>query len=119
MISAILAVRQGVMGYMKIARTHNVPQTTLERYVKMEGSPEDIVNSHLGRKIVFSEEMESMRACHCLEMERRFFGITQKDVRRLAYSLSKVTNIFRYIIRKNTFLLDVVFLTDVFYVTPR
>lgn len=93
MISAILAVRQGVMGYMKSARTHNVPQTTLERYVKMEGSPEDIVNSHLGRKIVFSEEMESMLASHCLEMERRFFGITQKDVRRLAYSLCKANNI--------------------------
>lgn len=93
MISAILAVRQGQMGYKMSAKTHGVPQTTLERYVKMERNPEDIVNSPLGRKIIFTKELESLLAKHCLEMEKNFFGITQKDVCRLAYSLCKANNI--------------------------
>lgn len=46
-ISAILAFRQGRMGYgyMKSARTHNLLQTTLERYVKLEGNSEYIMNT--------------------------------------------------------------------------
>lgn len=32
------------MGYKKSAKTHGVPQTTLERFVKMDGSPE-VVNA--------------------------------------------------------------------------
>lgn len=93
MISAILACREGRMGYQKSAKAHNIPQTTLERYVKMPGRPEDVVNSSLGRKVVLSKEMEAKLAEHCLDMEKHFFGITKKDVCRLAFSLCRANNV--------------------------
>ena len=56
MISAIVAYREKRLGYFKSA------QSTLESYVKMDKNPEDIFGSKLGRKVVFSEQMEAMLA---------------------------------------------------------
>lgn len=81
------------MGYMKNAKTFAVPQSTLERYVKMDKEPEEIVNGKLGRKTVFSEDMENELVKHCLEMETKFFGLTSKDICRLSFDLCKINNI--------------------------
>jgi hypothetical protein len=89
MILAIKECREKRMGYFKSAKTFKVPQSTLERYVKMGGEPKALVSCNLGRKPVFSSEMENLLAQHCLDMEQRYFGITRKDVCRLAFSLCK------------------------------
>jgi hypothetical protein len=89
MILAIKECREKRMGYFKSAKTFKVPQSTLERYVKMGGEPEALVSCNLGRKPVFSSEMDNLLAQHCLDMEQRYFGITRKDVCRLAFTLCK------------------------------
>lgn len=66
------------MEYFKSAQAHNVPQSAWERNVKLQEDSEDCVDFQWGRKVVFSEQMEAMLAEDCLEMERKFFEITQK-----------------------------------------
>lgn len=93
MIAAIKACRSKTMGYKKSAKTHGVPQTTLERLVKMNGPPEVVVQTKLGKKPVFSPEMEDHLSTHCLQMEQKYFGITKKDICRMAFALCKENKI--------------------------
>lgn len=41
MVNAIMACHSNVMGYRKAAATFNVPQTTLEKWVKLYKETED------------------------------------------------------------------------------
>ena len=73
------------MGSYKASRDFNVPQTTLERYVKdRQKSSSVTVKTKLGRKQVLPCEAENDLAEHCLFMERKFFGLTMADIMRLA-----------------------------------
>jgi hypothetical protein len=86
MKTATEAVRNKEMGNMKASRVFNVPQTTLQRYVKdRQKSPSEAIKKKLGRKQVLPCEAENDLAEHCLLMERRFFGLTRPDVMRVAY----------------------------------
>jgi len=77
------------MGSYRASRVFNVPQTTLERYVKdWQKSSSETVQTKLGRKQVLPCEAENDLAEHCLLMERKFFGLTMADVMRLAYQLA-------------------------------
>lgn len=83
MKNAIEAVRKQEMGYLKASRTYNVPKSTLEDYVKHGSSP-----APPGRKPTLPLELEESLVNYCLEMDRRFFGLTTVDIRRLAYQLA-------------------------------
>ena len=77
------------MGSCKTSGVFNLPQTTLERYVKdREKSLSEIVKTKLGSKQVLPCEAENNLAEHCLLMERKVFGLTMADVMRLAYQLA-------------------------------
>ena len=77
------------MGSYKASRIFNVPQTTLEHYVKdQQKSSSETVKTKLGRKQVLPCEAENDMADHCLLMERKFFGLTMADVMHLAYQLA-------------------------------
>lgn len=80
---AVDAVRKKEMGYLKASRIFNVPKSTLEDYVKHCGSP-----APPGRKPVFPNELEKVLVDYCLEMDRRFFGLSVTDIRRLAFQLA-------------------------------
>ena len=71
------------------SRVFNVPQTTLEPYVKdRQKSSSETVKTKLGRKQVLPCEVDNDLAEHCLLMQRKFFGLTVVDVMRLAYQLA-------------------------------
>jgi len=77
------------MGSYKASRLFNIPQTTLQRYVKdRQKSSSETVTTKLGRKQVLPCEVETDLAEHCLLMERKFFGLTMADNMRLAYQLA-------------------------------
>jgi len=77
------------MGSYKASRFFNVPQTTLERYVKdQKKSASETVKTKLDRKQVLPCEAESDLAEHCLLIERKFYGLTVVNVMRLAYHLA-------------------------------
>jgi len=87
--AAIEAIRNKEMGSYKASRVFNVPQKTLEGYVKdRQKSSSETVKTKLGRKQVLHCEEENDLAEHCLLMERKFLGLTMADVMRLAYQLA-------------------------------
>jgi hypothetical protein len=89
MKAAIEAIRNKEMGSYKASSVFNVPQTTLELYVKdRQKSPSKTEKTKLGRKQVLPCEAKNDLAEHCLLMERKFLGLTLADVMRLTYQLA-------------------------------
>ena len=89
MKAATEAIRNKEMGSYRTSRFFNVPQTTLQRYVKdRQKSSGATVKTKLGRKQVLPCEAENDLAEHCLLMERKFLGLTMADVMRLTYQLA-------------------------------
>jgi hypothetical protein len=75
MKAAIEAVRNNETGNFKASRVFNIPQTTLEHYIKdREKSSIEAIKTKLGRKQVRSWEAENDLAEYCLLAERKFFG---------------------------------------------
>jgi len=73
------------MDYLKATKTFNVPQTTLEVYVKKcrntNISVNKVVNQSIGRKPVFSEEMENELAHYCRVMDKkRYYSLRGRSV---------------------------------------
>ena len=102
MKAAIEAIRNKEMDSYKASRVFNVPQTTLERYVKdRQKSSSEAVKTKLGRKQVLSCAAENDLAEHCLLMERKFFGLTMADVMRLAYQLAVRNGIKNQFCKRN------------------
>jgi len=76
MEAATEAIRNKEMGSYKASRVFNVPQTTLERYVKdWKKSSSETVKTKLGRKQVLPCEAENDLADQRLLMERKFFWL--------------------------------------------
>lgn len=88
------------MGYKLATRTFSVPQTTLERKVKL--FRESLLNNEstskplkvqLGPKVqVFSADEEQELCNYILDMESRLYGLKLKDLRRLVYQLAVKNN---------------------------
>ncbi|XP_017473048.1 PREDICTED: uncharacterized protein LOC108364016 [Rhagoletis zephyria] len=89
MMEAISAVKTKQMGFLKASKEYNVPKTTLRRLVADEGRPvEEVVAAKLGRKPIFPPELEDSLAEYILLMEAKLFGLTQNDIRSLAFQLA-------------------------------
>jgi hypothetical protein len=69
---------------------HNVPGSTLQRYVKdISPNLEEAVVTALRRKSVLAKETEDSPFNYCIDMDARYFGLLAADVRLLAYKLDK------------------------------
>jgi len=102
MEAATQAIRNKEIGSYKASRFFNVPQTTLESYVKdRQKSSSETVKTKLGRNQVLPCEAENDLAEHCLLMERKFFGLTIADVMRLAYQLAVRNRIKNQFCKRN------------------
>lgn len=96
MEEAVNAVVRGEMGYHRASSQFNVPQTTLERYVKKRRSNpnEENLSTTLGRyKTVFLPRQEEEIASYLRDMEGRLFGLTMTECRKLAFQLAELNNI--------------------------
>jgi len=82
------------MSSYKASSVFNLPQRTLQRYVKdrQESSSEAITPNRVGSKFVTCEGEHDL-AEHCLLMERTFLSLTMADVMRLAYQLAIMNGI--------------------------
>nr|CAI5823043.1 unnamed protein product [Callosobruchus analis] len=74
---AVEAVRNKEMGYLKASQTFNIPKSTLEDYVKHGITP-----SPRGRKPTLPLQLEESLVDYCLEIDRRFFGLSTIDKRK-------------------------------------
>lgn len=98
MASAVRAVLDGTMGFLKAAHAHGVTKSTLERKVKKarlhDLTPEVAAKKKLGRfQNVFTPHQENELVKHVLTLEERLFGITLTDLRMLAFELAESNNI--------------------------
>ena len=87
-----MAVLEGRMGYYRAAETYSVPQSTLERKVKLARENNNTfqeVKVSLGPKSpIFSATEEAELVQYLQDMESRLFGLTTDDLKSLAYEFS-------------------------------
>jgi transposase-like protein len=91
MEQAVQAVVSCQLGYAKASRQFNVPQTTLERYVKKrKENPEGLILKTMGsKKSVFNPDEEAELVDYLKKMEERLFGLTMTECRKLAFQLAE------------------------------
>ncbi|KAG8237724.1 hypothetical protein J437_LFUL017026 [Ladona fulva] len=76
------------------SRNFGVPRMSLKRRVTSKNVAPVSVNKVLGNyKPVFNQAQEEELVNHILEMETRFYGITLRDVRSLAFQLAEKNGI--------------------------
>lgn len=92
MLRALDNVNNQRMGLKIASKSFNVPRSTLQRFLKRQKeinlTAEEVVQTQLGRKTVLGEETEKDLVNYILTMEAKYYGLTRKDVRRLAYTLA-------------------------------
>lgn len=93
---AIIAVRRHEMGTLKASKIFNVPRSTLQRSAKkIELNPSEAAQIKLGRKSVLGNNIENDLVHYILKTEAKFYGLTRKDLRRMAYNLA-LRNIIKH-----------------------
>lgn len=88
--NAIEAVKTQKMGFKKAAQVFYVSWTTLFRFCH---SNEPNIHCRLGRKTVLGPDIEHMLVQYVKQMEKRYFGLTGNDVKRMAYQLAVRNNL--------------------------
>ncbi|KAJ8943765.1 hypothetical protein NQ318_011977 [Aromia moschata] len=90
MEQAVDAVISGIMSCRQAPIQFQLPQTTLERYVKKrKDDPNSVVDKTAGKyHCVFTKDQELELATYLKDMQKRLFGFTMKELRRLAYQLA-------------------------------
>ena len=97
MIRAIKAVHNKEMGYLAAAKKYNVPRSTLCDYICSNWDPFQATQSKLGHKPIIPPALEEKLLEYLVLIERKYFGCTRDDVRRLAFQLAvqnKIPNPF-------------------------
>lgn len=83
--AAIEAVTSGGCSVKRASVEHSVPRQTLARHLQQEEEVEK-----LGRfATVFTEPQEQELIQHILNLEKRFYGMTTVEIRRLAFDLAE------------------------------
>lgn len=83
--SAINAVKLGV-SISAAAKLHAIPKRTLLRYLDKQAELGRLELCRMGRfKPVFSEKQEEDLVNHIVQMSNCGFGLTHRDIRRVAY----------------------------------
>ncbi|CAH1963744.1 unnamed protein product [Acanthoscelides obtectus] len=94
MEKAIRAVRNGEMGFLKASTVFGDPRSTLKWRVQRKNKHAVENVKILGsRRPIFSPVQEAQLVQHILELENRFYGLTLRDVRKLAFQLAERNNI--------------------------
>jgi hypothetical protein len=77
------------MGLLRASKVFEMPKSTFKNKVKStERSTEKLVNIRIGWKPVLLEDLENALVSYCLFMEKQFFGLTPKDIKRMAFQLA-------------------------------
>lgn len=85
---AVNAVKSKEMGYLKASKFYRVPRSTVVDYVKSGKAVDILTVTKLGQEPALSDELENLLVTYCLDMEKRFYGLTASDIRRLAFQLA-------------------------------
>ena len=90
---AIESVRNGRMGYLAASKQFNVPRSTLRDRVKGKNKHVTEAEKGFGRQSAFPEELETELCSHILKLEEMLFGLSQNDVKQIAFQLAIKNNL--------------------------
>ena len=97
MSAAVEAVRNKTLSIRNAAASFGVPKSTLERHVNQKIK---VPGSLGGRRPILDDQYEQELASHVLDMQRRFYCLTPKELRRLAFTLAERNNLVHPFSRK-------------------
>ncbi|KAJ8941970.1 hypothetical protein NQ314_010190 [Rhamnusium bicolor] len=84
MARAIKAIKEDSIPCRQAAKTFKVPRSTLQRLLKHNGDPDQIVKTVLERKTILGENLERQLVEYIITMEAKFYGLTRRDIRIMA-----------------------------------
>lgn len=93
MQQAITAIKEKKMGFLKASKEFQVPKTTLRRHVLNQNKVAKDGKIHLGRTTDLPEILENQLVKHIFQMEARFFGLTIKHLKQLAFQIAVANNL--------------------------
>ena len=90
MTTVLEKISQGELSKRQAYKQYGIPRSTLAKRMKniLYKPPS------LGRfKRVFDSEHEDELCCHAIEMQRRFYGLSLRDLRSLAFQLAEINEL--------------------------
>lgn len=93
MAKAISAFRNGDMGLNAVCKMYGIPKPTLKRHIENKNAFANEAKQHFGRSTDLPPEVEKELVEHILQLESCMFGLTSKDLRRLAFEIAEKNEI--------------------------
>ena len=90
---SIDAIKNKEIGFLKASKTFGVPKTTLRRHLKGDNKYALNGKKHVGRQVDLPEDIEAELVRHAIDLEARFYGLTQQNLRRLAYQIAEINQV--------------------------
>ena len=90
---AISDIREGKSSKKKAAAYYGVPKTTLLRHLKNSNKFGNAGIKQIRRQTDLPAELEQQLADHVIQLEQRFYGLTIRDLKSLAFQIAEVNNI--------------------------
>ena len=90
---AMSAYRNGDMGLNASAKAYGVPKATLKRHLYGSNKHANREIKKLGRQQVLPLHVEEELVKHLVAMENMFFGVTRKELMKLAYEVAEKNDI--------------------------
>ena len=89
MAKALTALREGRMGLNAVARLYSISKPTLRRHLLNLNKYANGSTLKRGRGTCLPHDFETELVEHVVRLEKMLFGITRKDLMKLAYELSE------------------------------
>lgn len=86
---AVSAYQKKECGLNECARIYNIPKATLKRHVDCKNKIANGEIKFYGGTPTFSVDIENEIKSHILKLEEMMFGLTQLDVRKLAFDVAE------------------------------
>ena len=94
MENALAAVRSGTMGALKASKVYSVPRTTIQRRLNNKNKVVVGTGKALGGfRNALPNAVEAELVKYLVEMESLFYGLSRKDLRRLAFQIAEKNGI--------------------------
>ena len=90
---AMSAYRNGDMGLNASAKAYGVPKATLKRHLNGSNKHANGEIKKLGRQQVLPLHVEEELVKHPVAMDNMFFGVTRKELMKLAYEVAEKDDI--------------------------
>lgn len=90
---ALDCLKNKSMGINQCSRTFNIPKPTLKRHFLNSNKYANQDTIAKGRPTVFHNQVEEELVSHLLNLEKHMFGLTIRDVRKLAFEIAEKNDI--------------------------